>query len=167
MTSVPNPMEELYQRLGQRVVCSESSWWHEVHPHVFQSFPYYRLIQPQEPELQALLREYRLRAIRYTTPLEGFGFFSTVELNTSTDYDISTIRKTEVRRAIRHGIHTKDEQRPALSLWRCERERYETRSSPSHRQGLMPRVPPSRTGGRSSNRRVLGRHGFEPRTSCV
>ena len=51
-----------------------------------------------------MIREYHLRTIRYTTPLEGFGFFSMIEINTDTVYDISKIRKTEVRRAIRHGL---------------------------------------------------------------
>jgi len=104
MTLDTNPMGEFFQRLGQRVVRTESTWWHEVQPHVFLSFPYYRLIQPAEGEIRALFREHRLRAIRYTTPLEGFGFFSTIEINDDTSYDISRIRKTEVRRAIRHGL---------------------------------------------------------------
>lgn len=98
-----NPMGEFFERLGHRIIKSPSSWWYEVQPKVLFSFPYYKLIEPSEAEIKQLFDEYKLHAIRYSTLLESFGFFSVVELNTDPNYDLSCVQP-RVRRYIKRAL---------------------------------------------------------------
>ena len=98
-----NPMVEFFERIGQRTIRSESCWWYEVQPHVLLSFPYYKLIEPEDKEISELFRKYKLRAIRYPTPLEAFGFPSAVELGMDPNYDLSYVQ-SRVRRYIRKSL---------------------------------------------------------------
>ncbi len=98
-----NAMGEFFERLGQRTVRSESSWWHEVQPGVLLSFPYHRLIQPSEDEVKELFEKHKLRAVRYPTPLSSFGFPSTVAINTDRDYDLHC-QYRKARNHTRRGI---------------------------------------------------------------
>ena len=54
MACDPNPMAEFFERIGQKAIRSESSWWHEVQPRVLLSFPYYLLIEPPSEEIKEL-----------------------------------------------------------------------------------------------------------------
>ena len=103
MTTASNPMAEFFDRIGQRAIRSESSWWHEVQSHVLLSFPYHKLIEPGEDEINQLFRKYNLRAIRYPTPLDAFGFPSTMELNSNREYELSCLHST-ARRQTRQGL---------------------------------------------------------------
>jgi len=98
-----NPMGEFFERLGQRTIRSESSWWYEVQHRVLLSFPYYKLIKPSEAEINTLMHEHKLRAIRYPTTLESFGFVSTLELNSNHKYDLDCLHPT-ARRQTRQGL---------------------------------------------------------------
>lgn len=62
---------EWKRRQGFKVVRSESSYWYEASPHVFQAFPYHWLITPSEQELHDLLVHNRIYALRYSTPVEA------------------------------------------------------------------------------------------------
>jgi hypothetical protein len=98
-----NPMAEFFERIGQRSIKSESCWWHEVQPRVLLSFPYYKLIEPDDKEIAELFSRYKLRAVRFPTPLEAFGFPSAVELGTDPNYDLSYVQP-RVRRYIRKSL---------------------------------------------------------------
>ncbi len=98
-----NPMAEFFEKIGQRVIRSESSWWHEVQSRVLLSFPYYKLIEPSQEETNELFGKYKLRAVRYPTPLKAFGFASTLELNTDPKYNLSMLER-EARRQTRRGL---------------------------------------------------------------
>jgi hypothetical protein len=103
LESNSNAMGEFLERLGQRTVRSESAWWHEVQPGVLLSFPYHRLIQPSEDEVDELFGRYRLRVVRYPMPLSSFGFLSTVAINTNRDYDLSC-QHQKARNQTRRGM---------------------------------------------------------------
>lgn len=103
MKNEPNPMGEFFERLGQRTIRSESSWWYEVQPRTLLSFPYYKLIEPSKEEIDELFAKHKLRVIRYPTPLNAFGFSSTLELNTDPSYDLSCLER-EARRQTRRGL---------------------------------------------------------------
>ena len=98
-----NPMGEFFERIGQRTIRSEISWWYEVQPRVLLSFPYYKLIEPDDEEITELFSKYKLRAIRYPTPLQAFGFPSTLEVNTDPSYNLSSLER-EARRQTRRGL---------------------------------------------------------------
>jgi len=103
MTKNLNAMGEFYARLGYKIVRSESSWWYEVQPRVFHHFPNHKLVEPQEAEIDALIREHKLRAIRYPTTLNGFGFASTLAVNTNPNYDLSC-QHQKARNQTRRGM---------------------------------------------------------------
>ena len=96
-------MGQFYQRLGYKVIQSENAWWYEVQPRVLHCFPNYKSVEPHEVELVALMREYKLRAIRYPTPLSNFGFLSTVAVNTNCNYDLSCLHQ-KARNQTRRGM---------------------------------------------------------------
>jgi hypothetical protein len=101
-----NPMGEFVGRLGHKIIQSKSALWYEVQPKVLLSFPYYKLVKPEEEEITALMREYKLRAIRYPTTLESYGFVSTLAVNTNPDYDLSCLHqkaRNQTRRALENN----------------------------------------------------------------
>lgn len=98
-----NPMGRFYELLGHKIVQSESGWWYEVQPGVLLAFPYYKLIEPNEDELNALMREHKLKAIRYPTTLNAFGFLSTSPINMNPDYDLSC-QHQKARNQTRRGL---------------------------------------------------------------
>ncbi len=65
----PENFAEWLRRLGHRVVRTESSYWFDVEPHVFQAFPYHWCISPSDEELRSLIKAERLLALRYSAPL--------------------------------------------------------------------------------------------------
>jgi hypothetical protein len=67
------------------------------------SFPYYKLVEPGEDEIDDLFHKHKLRAIRYPTPLNAFGFPSTMELNSNREYELSCLHST-ARRQTRQGL---------------------------------------------------------------
>lgn len=103
MKADSNPMGEFFERIGQRAIRSKSSWWYEVQPRVLLSFPYYKLIEPDEQEINELFDKHKLRAVRYPTPLEAFGFPSEVEINTDPSYDLYWLQP-RVRRYVRSAM---------------------------------------------------------------
>lgn len=98
-----NPMGEFFERLGHKIVQSKNAWWYEVQPRVLLSFPYYKLVEPQEEEIADLMQEHKLRVIRYPTPLNSFGFVSTLAINTNPDYDLSC-QHQKARNQTRRGM---------------------------------------------------------------
>jgi hypothetical protein len=105
MAGDPNPMAEFFERIGQKAIRSESSWWYEVQRRVLLSFPYYVLIEPPPEEIEELFGKHKLRAVRYPTPAEAFGFPSAVEVNTDPTYDLSCVQP-RTRRYIRQALKT-------------------------------------------------------------
>ena len=103
MTKNLNAMGEFYERLGKRVVQSENASWFEVQPRVLLSFPSYKVVQPHEAELDALMRKFKLLAIRYPTVLDGFGFISALPVNTHRDYNLSCLHQ-KARNQTRRGM---------------------------------------------------------------
>lgn len=98
-----NPMVEFFERLGHEVIRSENAWWYDAAPQVLLSLPYYRLIEPGEEEVDELLHKHKLRAIRYPTTLESYGFMSNITVNTDKNYDMSNLHQ-KARNQTRRGL---------------------------------------------------------------
>jgi len=103
MENISNSMAEFFERLGHRTIQTETSRWYEVQPGVLLSFPYHRLIEPGKEEIDELFNKYGLKAIRYPTSSESFGFPSVLEVNTDPTYDLSWLER-EARRQTRRGL---------------------------------------------------------------
>lgn len=59
---------EWLRRQGHTVIQTQSSYWADLGPRVFQAFPYHWLISPAEEELRKLMREQNAIALRYSMP---------------------------------------------------------------------------------------------------
>jgi hypothetical protein len=60
---------EWLRRRGHRVIQTESSYWYDAGPRVYQAFPYGWIIQPSEKELHQLTWGHGALALRYSTPV--------------------------------------------------------------------------------------------------
>lgn len=89
MASNSNNMVEFFERLGHKTIQTQNAWWYDVQPRVLLSLPYYKLVEPAEDEMAKLMHEHKLRALRFPTNLNNFGFISNLALNTKTDYDFA------------------------------------------------------------------------------
>ncbi|MHC4635974.1 MAG: hypothetical protein ACYTBV_00560 [Planctomycetota bacterium] len=98
-----NPMSEFFERLGHNIVRSQSSWWYEVQPKVLLTLPYYKPINPPNDEIKELIIKYKLRALRYPTALDSFGFLSDITVNTNKNYDLSSLHQ-KARNQTRRGL---------------------------------------------------------------
>ncbi len=64
-------VKEWLTRQDHQVIQSPSSFWYDAGPRVFQAFPYHWVIRPSEQELQNLMLQYGILALRYSTPLDS------------------------------------------------------------------------------------------------
>ena len=94
---------EFFRRIGQRVVRTASTWWHEAQPRVMLSYPYQQSIEPDEDEIRRLFRDYKLRVLRFPTPLDSYGFPSTVAVNTNNEYNLKDLH-VKARNQTRRGL---------------------------------------------------------------
>lgn len=103
MPTDSNPMAEFFERAGHRTFRTETSWWYEVWPGSAFSLPYHHLIQPDRSEIERLIRDHKMRLVRYPTPLEAFGFPNTLEVRTDPNFDLSSLER-EAGRQTRQGL---------------------------------------------------------------
>lgn len=64
----PEIYAEWLRRQGQRVLRTESSYWHSESWGVYQAFPYHWLINPSQDEMSELFSIHRALALRYSMP---------------------------------------------------------------------------------------------------
>lgn len=98
-----SPIVEFLERLGHKVIQSPNGWWYEVQPKVLNALPNYKLIEPSESELKSLMDKYKLRAIRFPTPLSAYGFVSSITVNTDKNYDMPSLHQ-KARNQTRRGL---------------------------------------------------------------
>ena len=103
MPTDSNPMQEFFERIGHRTYRTETAWWYEVWPRAVLSFPYHRLLEPDRSEIDRLIRDHRIKVVRYPTPLEAFGFPNTLEVQTDAAFDLGRLDR-EARRQTRQGL---------------------------------------------------------------
>jgi hypothetical protein len=114
---------------GYKIYHTESSYWYNAGPRVLQAFPYDWLIQPSEAELQKLIIEHNILALRYSTPLtapEGIASYHVVLQN---PYNINMLR-AQARNGIQTGLkHCRIETIPLSRLadegWGLQRDTLE------------------------------------------
>ena len=98
-----NSMVDFFERLGHKVIRTQSSWWYDVQSGVFLTIPYYKEITPSEEEIGNLMKSEKLRALRYPTTLDSLGFLSNITVNTNSNYDISSLHQ-KARNQTRRGL---------------------------------------------------------------
>lgn len=92
-------IEWLY-RQGHQIINTESSYWYDIGPKVYQAFPYHKLITPSNDEILDLFRQSRAIGIRFSTPLnqpEG-------QLSYHVVYDQATYDFAGLPKKARHDV---------------------------------------------------------------
>jgi len=95
---------EWFRRQGHKVLHTESSYWVNFGPGVYQAFPYHRLINSSDKEIAELFTSRQVIGIRYSAPLESNqGYTSYHVITNQKNYDISLLER-RTRQNIRKGL---------------------------------------------------------------
>lgn len=92
---------EFLEKLGHRVIRTESSWWYDVTRWAYMSFPFHVSITPSTDEINTLLLKNGLMA-RYTCP-DGSGNASYYTACCGKSYDLSQLT-VKARNQSRRGL---------------------------------------------------------------
>jgi hypothetical protein len=116
---------EWLRRQKHRVVQTDSGHWFDRGPRVFMAYPWHRLIQPSEEELQRLLRSENAAALRFSGPpdeMEGVvGYDVALEAGCYELKNVSGSTRPKIRRALeRCEILPIPFERYAREGWRLE-----------------------------------------------
>jgi hypothetical protein len=100
----PEIFAEWLRRRGYHVVRTQSSYWFDQGPRVYQAFPYHWLIDPSPDELKHLIKNCGACALRYSTSLstpEGVASYHVVY--EGENYPINQLSK-KVRYDVKKGL---------------------------------------------------------------
>jgi hypothetical protein len=101
----PETYAEWLRRQGQKVLRTDSSYWHSEGFGVYQAFPYHELIEPSERELRELMFRHRAVAVRYSAPHLGNDRDSYHVVHTGVDYGFGTLNAW-ARKNVRRGLRS-------------------------------------------------------------
>jgi hypothetical protein len=91
-------------RLGHKIVITDSSFWVEIGPRIFQAFPYHQVIMPSQDELDILLTRHSAVGLRYSAPWNApYGVASYHVTFTDHQYPLGFLHK-KARHDVRRGI---------------------------------------------------------------
>jgi len=100
----PGTFAEWFRRQGHTVIRTESSYWVDFGPHVYQAFPYHWLITPTQEELNSFLQQNKLIGLRYSSPIHASGGHISYHVVYEDEfYDISLLSKWG-RKNVRRGL---------------------------------------------------------------
>lgn len=117
---------------GHEVIKTNSSYWYDAGPKVYQAFPYHKVIIPTPVELQQLFQHSRAIAIRYSTPLcQPEGLISYHVVNKEI-FNLTDIPK-KVRHNVSMGLEYATYQ--PISMKRLAAEGWKLRADTLNRQG--------------------------------
>lgn len=129
---------EWYRRQGITVIRSSSSYWYEASRYVYQAFPYHWLIEPDEQELDELLRGNRMAALRYSTPITSpEGCISYHAVCENPEYSIELLDRRS-RQNIRNGLNNC--RVTQISIEQLAEEGWSLESDTANRQGRRLRT---------------------------
>lgn len=100
----PDIFAEWFRRQGLQVTRTASSWWVKLGMRTYQAFPYHWIIQPEERELDELLRKNLAVALRYSThPSASEGMQSYHAVFEGESYGFDQLGKW-ARKNVRRGL---------------------------------------------------------------
>jgi hypothetical protein len=124
---------EWLRRQGYRVVRTPSSYWYETSSRVYQAFPYHWVIEPEERELNQLLRQNKAIALRYSTPVTApRGKVSYHVVCQDPAYELASLPR-QARQNIRRGLEYASVE--PIPLSRLATEGWSLRRDTLERQG--------------------------------
>jgi len=100
----PDIYSDWLRAQGQRVLRTESSYWHSGGGGVFQAFPFHWEIEPTKKDLAELFYRHRVVAIRYSAPAGSLrGVESYHVVRSSGPYDLDSLSHW-ARKNVRRGL---------------------------------------------------------------
>jgi hypothetical protein len=109
-------LAEWLRRQGHQIYQSESSYWFDAGPGVYQAFPYHSLISPGRREINKLMLRHGMVALRYSTPLDTPGGRISYHVLAQQPYELALL-KSQSRNGVKNGLkHFKIEQIPIERL---------------------------------------------------
>jgi hypothetical protein len=97
-------MAQFFERLGHRVVRTESAYWYDAHRHFYVSFPFHHLIEPDSTELSRLFKGL-CAGVRYFAPARGLGRASYALICRDRQYELDALSpntRSKLRRGLKH-----------------------------------------------------------------
>jgi hypothetical protein len=98
---------EWLRRQGHRVIRTESSYWYDAGPRVFQAFPYHWLIEPSNGELRKLMLWRGIAALRCSTPFAASSGAVSYHVVLRGPYNLEMLR-AQARNGVRRGRNRRD-----------------------------------------------------------
>ncbi len=127
---------EWLRRQGYIVVKTESSYWYDAWPRVFQAYPYHWVIQPEPAEINALLRRQWAVGLRYSAPVSYEpGKLSYHAVYDQPEYNLEDLDRRS-RQNIRHGLQNCSVE--PISFQRLADEGWNLEADTASRQGRKP-----------------------------
>lgn len=124
---------EWLRRQGHHVVQTDSSYWYNAGPRVYQAFPYHWLIEPSDDELVQFMRDNRVVGLRYSTSLHSApGRLSYHAVYEKPSYGLDVLGKW-ARKNVRRGLRSCSVE--PLSLERLAEEGWALQLDTLDRQG--------------------------------
>ncbi len=125
---------EWLRRQGHDVIQTESSYWFNAGPRVYQAFPYGWIIQPSETELHQLMLKHNIMALRYSTPLDSGEGIASYHVVLQKPYDLDCIGRKS-RNNIKQGLCACQIER--ISFRRLAEEGWKLQDSTIERQNRI------------------------------
>jgi hypothetical protein len=124
---------EWLRRQGKDVIKTNSSYWYDIGPKIYQAFPYHQLITPSNDEIKYLFEQSKAIAIRYSVPLnQPKGQISYHVIYERNNYELANLPK-KVRHDVTRGIHYASYE--PITLERLAKEGWFLRKETLVRQG--------------------------------
>lgn len=129
---------EWFRRQGHQVIRSESSFWYNAGPRVFQAFPYHWVIQPTEHELRQLMLQHNILALRYSVPWNSPTGIASYHVVLNGPYGLEMLRP-QARNGVKRGLATF--QIEPISLDRLADEGWRLQKDTLERQNRTSSMP--------------------------
>ncbi len=99
----PEHFAEWYRRQGHHILRSQSSYWFDAGPRVYQALPFGWLIEPSEREIRSLMLKHGIFSLRYSAPLESSSGKVSYHVTLSNPYNLELLR-SQARNAVKRGL---------------------------------------------------------------
>lgn len=96
-------LREFFERIGRRVIESDSGYWHDAGGSVYVSIPYDRILRPSREEIEQLFGRYRPVGIKYSAMPDGPGRPGAIYACQDRSYDLGNLHP-KMRAPVRRGL---------------------------------------------------------------
>ena len=91
------------EAIGHRIIVSRSGYWFNISRWFYESIPPFRVIAPDQAEINMLLRKYHVIGLKYCTNQNNGGKPSAIYLCQGKEYDLKNLHP-KMRNKVRQGL---------------------------------------------------------------